>query len=75
MDIRNPPGIGIFSIDAATAICIIAQLQLATRHPANNGPSRDVAEKFARQLQQRVIAVCPESETILEMGWNPDCDV
>lgn len=61
--------------DLLTACCVIAQLQLATRAPRNTGPSREVAEGFARELQQRVIEVAPENSAILEMGWNPDFDV
>ena len=67
--------IGPVEIDVTTAICLIAQLQLATRHPENIGPSRQVAEAFARVLQQQVVEVAPEAAAILEMGWNPDFDI
>jgi hypothetical protein len=61
--------------DLVTAICVIAQLQLAARHPKNIGPSREVAEVFARSLQQKIIEVAPENAAIMEMGWNPDFDI
>lgn len=61
-------------IDVITAMCVIAQIQLAARHPANNGSSRSIAERFARSLQAVVIRVWPEQEQLLEMGWNPDFD-
>jgi hypothetical protein len=47
--------------DLLTAICVIAQIQLAIRHPKNIGPSRELAEAFARMLQQKVAEVAPES--------------
>lgn len=62
------------NLDMVTAMCIIAQIQLATRHRGNIGPSRDIAEAFARTLQQRVIEVAPENAAVLEMGWNPNYD-
>lgn len=61
--------------DLVTAICVIAQLQLASRHPKNNGPSRALAEVFARMLQQKVAEVAPENAAIMEMGWDPGYDV
>lgn len=60
--------------DVLTAMCIISQLQLATRHSANIGPSREIAEKFARILQERVIEVAPENAEILQKGWDPKFD-
>jgi len=62
-------------IDPGTAMAIIANIQLATRHPKNTGPSRHQAEKFARALQERVVYHLPEHATLLEMGWDPDCDI
>lgn len=61
--------------DLVTAVCVIAQLQLASRHPKNNGPSRELAEVFARTLQQKIAEVAPENAAIMEMGWNPDFDI
>lgn len=60
--------------DLITASCIVAQLQLASRHPRNTGPSRQIAELFARELQARIVEVAPENTATLEMGWNPDFD-
>lgn len=74
MNITNPVDIGLISLDSVTAICIIVQIQLATRHPDNIGPSREVAEKFARQLQERVAAKVPEVAKLMELGWDPDFD-
>ncbi len=62
-------------IDALTAMCIISHIQLATRHPKNTGPSRQIAEKFARALQERVTYHIPDKAALIEMGWNPDFDI
>jgi len=62
-------------IGALQAICIIANIQLATRHPKNTGSSRKIAEQFARDLQKKVITIFPDQEVVLEMGWNPDFDI
>lgn len=62
-------------IDLTLACCLIAQVQLACRHRGNNGASREIAEEFARKLQEQVVQVAPENSAILEMGWNPDFDI
>lgn len=41
-------------INLTIACCIIGNIQLATRHPANVGPSRQIAEKFARELEKQI---------------------
>ena len=60
--------------DVLLACVLIAQIQLATRHPKNTGLGRQIAEEFARELQKRVIEVAPENAKVLEMGWNPTFD-
>ena len=67
--------VGTIDFDLTIAICVIAQIQLAIRHRANNGKSTAIAISFARQLQEMVVAVAPENATILEMGWNPNFDI
>lgn len=67
--------LGPIDMDFITAICIIAQIQLATRHPKNTGGSRGIAEKFARTLRDMVIAIAPENALILEMGWDSNFDI
>ena len=67
--------VGSIDCDVITAMSVIGQLQLASRHPGNTGASRQIAEKFARDLQEMVIRVAPENAELIEMGWNPanDC--
>lgn len=64
-----------FRIDAVSAMAVIANIQLATRHTGNTGPSRKIAEAFARQLQAHLIKQLPELESLIEMGWDPQYDV
>lgn len=59
------------TIDYKTAICLIAQIQLASRHPDNKGDSQKIAEHFARQLQKWVSQVKPEDDELIESGWMP----
>lgn len=66
--------VGSIDLDVITAMCIIAQIQLASRHRGNTGESAAIAASFARQLQEMVVAVAPENEQLIEMGWNPDFD-
>jgi hypothetical protein len=67
--------VGSIDLDVVTAMSIIAQIQLALRHPGNTGKSAAIAASFARVLQELIVAVAPENERIIEMGWNPDLDV
>lgn len=60
--------------DCINAMVIIAQLQLAIRHPENTGPSRYITEKFARKLQEAVVSVNPEFSLVLDRGWQPEYD-
>lgn len=66
--------VGAVHVDVITAMSVIGQLQLASRHHANNGESRKIAEKFARELQAMVADVAPENKELMEMGWNPAFD-
>jgi hypothetical protein len=61
-------------IDRMTALAIIGQIQLASRHPENTGWNRDRAIVVAKQLQT---LFNPESAIakMLETGWNPTFDV
>lgn len=60
------------TIDPPTALCVIAQIQLAIRHPENRGPSKGIAETFARKLQTALSRDHPELATVMELGWDPD---
>lgn len=62
-------------VDLVTALCVIANIQLAGRHPENKGTPKLVGEKFARKLQARVAEVKPGMLTVMEAGWNPALDI
>ena len=63
----------ILQLGGWEAWALLGQIQLACRHPENNGPTRQVAEQIARQLQAAV-ATTPALAAMAEMGWNPDYD-
>ncbi len=63
-----------FKIDCLTAVCIIANIQLATRHKENLGPSRKIAEAFARELGNQVIEINPDFAEMIALGWDPEND-
>ena len=54
--------------------CVMSAIQLACRHPEFDGPTREVAEGFARKLQERV-AVTPALQRVAAMGWDPEFDI
>jgi hypothetical protein len=62
-------------LDAMTALCIIAGIQLASRHPGYKGPSSDIAISGIKKLQAILVEVVPEFKDIIEAGWNPELDV
>lgn len=59
-------------ISEQAAFFIIAQLQLAFRHPNNNGPSRDVVRET---IQPIVDYFTGDAREILERGFHPEFDV
>jgi hypothetical protein len=66
---------GSIDLDIVTAMSVIAQIQLAARHPGNNGDTKQIAERFAKELQVMVCAIAPENAELIELGWNADCDI
>ncbi len=70
--LQDHPGV-ILQLGAWEAWALLGQLQLACRHPRNNGPTRQIAERFARQIQAAV-ATTPALKVIAERGWNPAYD-
>jgi hypothetical protein len=60
-------------LNIGQGMCVVAALQLASRHPNFVGPTRDTAEAFARFLQ-KAISRSPVMAQILEAGWHPEFD-
>lgn len=57
------------------AVTLIANIQLACRHPGNRGPSRKIAEAIARVVQDAIAQESPEAGRLLERGWHQVYDV
>jgi hypothetical protein len=61
------------------AFVIMAQLQLALRHPDNTGEAATVAREVIEALLDSICAKVPEVEAavrnLVEAGWNPDYDI
>lgn len=55
-------------------IQIISQVQLALRHPRNNGPAAHMGEAFVKQVQQ-LLSEFPAVVDVIERGNNPENDV
>lgn len=64
-----------YDVDGVTLFAIIGQIQLASRHPANIGPSATLVQNWARDMQKAIAEVFPDLHIIIEMGWNPEMDV
>lgn len=63
-----------FRLTAMQAWCLFATIQLACRHPQFVGPTRQIVEEIARQVQSE-IATTPALEALAEKGWDPNYDV
>jgi hypothetical protein len=63
----------VLQLDGPEAFALLGQIQLACRHPANKGPSRQIAERIGR-LIQATLATTPALAAVAEYGWNPVYD-
>ncbi len=54
---------------------LIAQLQLALRHPENTGASAEISRDIVLNMIDAVCAHIPEARASLEQGWHPAYDV
>ncbi len=61
-------------IGADAAFLLLAQLQLALRHPANRGESAEVVRGFAVELQRYIAQYIPDLIDLIEKGWHPEFD-
>jgi hypothetical protein len=55
------------------AWALFSELQLALRHPENNGPSAEIARHFAEQIQKKV-ATTPALAEVAKRGWDTKYD-
>lgn len=68
MWVGGPP-ISLGAVDRRTAWALLAQLQLALRHPNNTGQVAELAEAFARSLQER-LGLTGALAAVAEQGWD-----
>lgn len=54
---------------------LIAQIQLALRHPANTGSSAEIAREIALNMTEAVCHYVPEARESIEQGWDSAYDV
>lgn len=59
----------------ARLFILIAQLQLALRHPDNTGSSAEIARDLATNLTEILCIFVPEAREMIEQGWEPAYDV
>ena len=52
---KKAPPISL-QLDAEVAFALVAQLQLALRHPQNTGPTADMVERAARTFQAHIFS-------------------
>ncbi len=66
----------ILEVDVATAVQLIAVIQLVNRHPAAAySESLKLAAGFARRVQEDLAKESPELGRLLEKGWHQVFDV
>jgi hypothetical protein len=58
----------------ARAFMMIAQLQLALRHPYNTGSSAAFAKEMAENLAKVVCHYVPEAAELIAQGWDESYD-
>lgn len=71
--LSNEPSIEI-QISPLACFCLLAQLQIAFRHPENDGMTRFHAEDVARELQGRVCVPGTALFEVAERGWHVEFD-
>lgn len=54
---------------------LIANIQLALRHPDNTGASAAIAREIALNMTEAVCHYVPEARETIEQGWNPAYDI
>lgn len=59
-----------FAIDAASLSMLISNLQLAFRHPANNGTARQSMEILTRRLIEQLDPAHGDVYRLLMMGFD-----
>lgn len=64
----------MLQVRADQAFMLLAQLQLALRHPGNKGPSAFFARTLGATIQKH-ISVNATIEALCQKGWDPEFDI
>jgi len=73
--IGTHPAIVEVATTPARAFMLIAQLQLALRHPRNTGSSAAMTREIADNLTDLVCHYVPEAAELIAQGWDEAYDV
>lgn len=65
----------VVELDRGTFVCLIGNLQLALRHPNNNGPSTYIVRRFIDDFIEAIAQSHPVAADALRRGDRPECDV
>jgi hypothetical protein len=63
----------VLTMTRAEALQLVAQLQLALRHPKNTGRSAQWTREFARRFEKSFEGF-PAVQKLIAAGWNPESD-
>lgn len=63
------------SVTFSVAVTLVAQLQLALRHPENKGPTTGIVRTFIKSMIAAMEHSEPAIGPILRKGDNPEHDV
>lgn len=63
------------TINISEAWLLVSAIQSLTRNPGLGDPTKERLVEIAMQLADPIIERHPQSEDVLEMGWNPAYDV
>lgn len=68
---------GVFltiELDAPQSVALLGQLQLALRHPNNQGPSAARMRELAQSIEGGLKVLGPAVAELCAMGWQPEHD-
>ncbi len=72
-ELQSLPPISL-DIDGAVAFTLLAQLQLALRHPANDRAAAAIARTVAQEIEHCLAPTGPALAELIRRGWDPDHD-
>lgn len=64
----------VFELTPLQAWIVFVQLQVALRHPANDGISSQIAYDVAKNIEKK-LPMGPAMAELAKRGWDPNYDV